>query len=234
MFEVKGIVKFPILKNISFSLGRGEVAIFLGSSGAGKTTFLRALNHLETIDEGVCLLNGVPLDLAIVGKKATVGMVFQHFNLFEHLSVEENITLALIKQQGKGKEEALAIATGLLERYHLADKAKLNVKRLSGGQKQRLAIARAVALKPEIICLDEPTSALDPFLTLEVAKYIKDLAKENHIVLITTHDMSLVQALDAKIFYLQGGEIVEGGYKKEIESNPCSYPLLAGFMQGST
>lgn len=234
MFEVRGISKLPILKNISFSVGRGEVAIFLGSSGAGKTTFLRALNHLERVDGGGCLLDGVPLDLSLVGKKATIGMVFQHFNLFEHLSVEENIMLALMEQQGKSKEKALLIANGLLEKYHLADKAKLNVKKLSGGQKQRLAIARAVALKPEIICLDEPTSALDPFLTLEVAKYIKDLASQNHIVLITTHDMGLVKALEAKIFYLQAGGIVESGYKKEIEVDPDSYPLLANFMRGST
>ncbi|MES2199991.1 MAG: ABC transporter permease subunit [Chlamydiota bacterium] len=228
--EVKNLSKAPILKKVSFAVKRGEVAVFLGSSGAGKTTLLRALNHLETLDDGECLLDGAPLNLSLVGKKSTAGMVFQHFNLFDHLTVEENVMLALMRQQGKDKEKAFSIAKGLLERYHLIDKAKVNVKTLSGGQKQRLAIARAVALEPEIICLDEPTSALDPFLTQEIAKYIKDLANENRIVLITTHDMSLLQALDAKVFFMQGGTIVESAYKKEIEANPSLYPLSAKFI----
>ncbi len=231
MFQVKNLSKAPILKKMSLEIKKGEIAVLLGGSGAGKTTFLRVLNHLETLDEGICLLDGVPLDLSLVGKEATIGMVFQHFNLFEHLSVEENITLALMKQQGKSKEKALFIAKSLLERYHLADKAKMNVKTLSGGQKQRLAIARAVALEPKIICLDEPTSALDPFLTQEVARYIKELASENRIVLITTHDMSLLQALDAKVFFMQGGEVVESAEKKEIEANPHLYPLISSFLK---
>jgi ABC-type polar amino acid transport system ATPase subunit len=234
MLEVKGMSKAPILNKLNFTVKRGEIAVFLGSSGAGKSTFLRALNHLETLDEGVCLLDGAPLDLSLVGKKGTIGMVFQHFNLFEHLSVEKNITLALIQQQGKSKESAALTAKKLLERYHLSDKAKVNVKNLSGGQKQRLAIARAVALEPQIICLDEPTSALDPFLTQEIAKYIKELAEEGRMVVITTHDMGLLQAIEAKVFFLQGGEVVESAEKKEIEDSPALYPLIASFLQCQT
>lgn len=231
MFTVKGLSKAPVLKDITFEIKRGEIGVLLGGSGAGKTTLLRALNHLETLEEGTCSLDGVLLDLSRARKDSTIGMVFQQFNLFDHLTAEENIMLALIKQQGKDRKKALSIATDLLERYHLIGKARVNVKTLSGGEKQRLAIARAVALEPEIICLDEPTSALDPLLTQEVAKYIQELAKENRIVLVTTHDMSLLQALEARIFFMQKGAIIENVEKRELEANPTLYPLVTSFIK---
>jgi polar amino acid transport system ATP-binding protein len=141
-----------ILDHVSLNVGKGEVAILLGSSGVGKSTLLRILNNLESLDSGSITLDGKPLDLQQVNKDHTVGIVFQNFNLFEHLTVQENITLALEKTSGKSKKEAQAIARALLKRYGLEDKANNYVTQLSGGQKQRLAIARTLALKPKIVC----------------------------------------------------------------------------------
>ncbi len=156
-------------------------------------------------------------------------MVFQHFNLFEHLSVEENITLPLLIQK-KSKEEAKQIAKGLLKRYGLEDKAEMSSQKLSGGQKQRLAIARSLALNPQIICLDEPTSALDPTLTNQIAQYIKELAQEGRIVLITTHDMSLVDQLEASWFLMREGTIKEHCLAEEYKADSTRFPLLQDFF----
>lgn len=234
MLEVKNLHKTmqskSILKNVGFEIQRGEIALFLGASGVGKSTLLRVLNHLESYDSGAFYLDKQPLDLRHVSQNHTVGMVFQHFNLFEHLTVEQNITLALLKSQAKSKAASCQIAYELLERYGLADKAKLNVQKLSGGQKQRLAIARTLALDPEILCLDEPTSALDPKLTSQVAKDISELVNDKRIVLLTTHDMSLLKQLDAKLFFMQAGTIVESSSTKEYLLHPENFPFLHEFL----
>src|SRR5262249_41767823 len=155
-------------------------------SGVGKSTLLRVLNNLEQYDAGTFYLDDQPLNLATVSKQHTVGMVFQHFDLFEHLSVQDNILLALTKAQHKSHEEALHLAHAELVRFGLEEKASTNVCKLSGGQKQRLALARTLALNPQIVCLDEPTSALDPHLTGQVATYISELAQDGRIVLVAT------------------------------------------------
>lgn len=236
MFEVKQLNKSvkdkSILNNVSFAVKRGQIAVFLGGSGVGKTTLLRVLNNLETCQSGSFFLDSKPLNLLTVNRNHTVGMVFQHFNLFDHLTVENNITLSLIKLKGKSKTEAKAAAHLLLEKYGLLEKASSPVQKLSGGQKQRLAIARALALNPEIICLDEPSSALDPVLTSQLAKYIVELAAEGRIVLLTTHDMSLLQQFESTLFLMQQGSIVESGQASEcFKKSPC-YPLLSSFVTG--
>ncbi len=214
MLKIKKLTKTfkekPILQGLDMEINHGEIGIFLGGSGAGKSTLLRILNHLETYDSGTLTLDEQPLNAK------EVGMVFQHFNLFEHLSVEENIILPLVKCQNKDKSEAKIIANDLLKHYGLADKAHSYPSQLSGGQKQRLAIARTLALNPKVICLDEPTSALDPKLTAQVATYITELAKENRIILLTTHDTHLVKLLQGKLFLLENGKITETKSKLQL------------------
>lgn len=228
MFKVCGLSKKnkgrTILHDVSFGLQHGEIGVFLGASGAGKSTLLRVLNNLETYDSGEFGLDGDDLDLTKVNQTHTVGMVFQHFNLFEHLTVEENITLALVQCQKMDKKDAQEVAEHLLEKYGLADKVNEKVQRLSGGQKQRLAIARTLALNPKIVCLDEPTSALDPRLTNQVAQIIQGLAAEGRIIVLTTHDMNLVQQLGCDLFLMEQGKIIERGC--------ASSPILASYMNG--
>jgi len=237
MLQVRNLNKMIkrkcILKDVNFQIKRGQIAVFLGGSGVGKTTLLRVLNNLETYDEGSFILDNNLLDLKTIHKNSTVGMVFQHFNLFDHLSVEKNIMLALIQQKKKSKFEAHQIAHFFLERYGLIDKAQTSICQLSGGQKQRLAIARSVALNPQILCLDEPTSALDQFLTRQVATYLSDLAADHRIVMLTTHDMSLLKQLDhAILFLMHEGTIVESGLMENFKSTPSHYPLLHKFLEG--
>jgi len=222
-----------ILNDVSLHVNKGEIAVLLGASGVGKSTLLRILNNLETVDTGSFSLNGVPLDLKSVNQTHTVGFVFQNFNLFEHISVEENITLALEKVLKKSKKESQAIAMQLLEHYGLADKAKAYPADLSGGQKQRLALARTLALKPKVVCLDEPTSALDPLLTAYVANIIQELAKEGYIVLVATHDTSLLERLQCTIYLMKHGKIVETAQSKDIAHNPKAYPQIKNFIAGT-
>ena len=209
-----------ILKNISLSLNKGEIAVLVGGSGVGKSTLLRILNNLETIDSGSIILDGQPLDLRTIHKMHRIGMVFQNFNLFSHLSVERNITLALEKVIGKSPAEAHEIASALLVSYGLQDKANASIDQLSGGQKQRLAIARALALKPEIICMDEPTSALDPSLTDYVAQQIQMLANEGYSLLVATHTMRLLEKLRCTVYLMDKGEIVESANSSELAAYP--------------
>ncbi|MDE3056304.1 MAG: amino acid ABC transporter ATP-binding protein, partial [Verrucomicrobiota bacterium] len=203
----KSIQEKKILHDLHFSLSLGEIGIFLGKSGVGKSTLLRVLAQLENYESGSITLDQKPLTQKNAG--LGVGMVFQQFNLFEHLNVEENITLALVHHKKLSRQEAQKIAWGLLERYGLLDKRNSRVSTLSGGQKQRLAIARTLALDPKVICLDEPTSALDPHLTQQVAGFIEELAAENRIILLTTHDMALVTRLQARLFLLDAGSFAE-------------------------
>lgn len=215
--------KKVILDNVSLSLEKGEIALLLGASGVGKSTLLRILNNLEAADSGA-ITQSEPL---------RIGMVFQHFNLFGHLSVERNITLALEKVVGLPASEAQEIAHELLEKFGLRDKAQLAVTRLSGGQKQRLAIARALALNPHVLCMDEPTSALDPGLTDSVAKHMQALAQEGYSLLVATHDMRLLDKLSCTLYLMDKGEIIETAHSSQFKENPERFPALYGFAHGS-
>jgi len=234
MLKVKHLSKTiqskNILKNLNFEIDHGKIGIFLGGSGAGKSTLLRILNDLEEYDEGSFSLDGSNLNLAC--RNHTVGMVFQHFNLFEHLNAEDNIILTLTTSTKTCRKEAQEIAHKLLRRYDLQDHAKAKAGNLSGGQKQRLAIARTLAVNPKIVCLDEPTSALDPRLTSQVATFITELAAENRIVLLTTHDMHLLDKLEGQLFLMESGSIAESTSKYEYSTNPTPYPKLQSFLKG--
>lgn len=236
MLKIKNLKKSirgkSIVDDLSLNIGYGEIAVLLGSSGVGKSTLLRILNNLEKIDSGTVELDGKTLKLNQVNKEHTVGIVFQHFNLFEHLTVEENITIALEKVVSMSKSEAHIIATDLLKRYGLSDKANCMISQLSGGQKQRLAIARTLALKPTIICLDEPTSALDPLLTNYVADNIKELAAQKYIVLVATHDISLLGKLDCAIHLMRDGKIVESAKSGDFFAHKNNYPTIKSFVEG--
>lgn len=221
-----------VLKNVSLKIKKGEIAFLLGSSGVGKSTILRILNNLETVDAGTFELDARPLDLKAVNKNHLVGMVFQHFNLFDHLTVQENITLPLIVTLKLSPEEAEICAHTLLQEYGLADKASSFINRLSGGQKQRVAIARAVALRPKIICLDEPTSALDPQLTNYVAANIEKLAQEGYLVLVASHDISLLEKLSCTIHLMEKGSIIESALSGEYHLNSYQFPAIRRFITG--
>lgn len=220
-----------ILDDVSFSANKGTISVFLGSSGVGKSTLLRVLNNLETIDSGSILLNGKKID-SHTNKHHNVGMVFQQWNLFEQLTVQENITLALEKVVGKSQQEAQTIAAELLQKYGLLDKAQLYPNNLSGGQKQRLALARSLALKPDVICLDEPTSALDPLLTNYVTKNIQELAVQGYIVLVATHDVAILELLDCTIYLMQDGKIIETAHSKDFVRNKELFPRTKAFVEG--
>lgn len=220
-----------VLNNISLTIPTGHIALLLGGSGVGKSTLLRILCNLEAPDEGTILLNSKPLkDYS----SHTVGMVFQHFNLFKHLPVERNITLALEKVFGWNSYKAHEHAHKLLTKYKLADKASQPISSLSGGQKQRLAIARALALNPKILCMDEPTSALDPLLTSYVAQEIQNLAQEGYTVIVSTHDMSLLSYLDCTIYLIDHGEIIQKASSKDIQADPQKFKHISNFISGTS
>ncbi len=223
-----------ILDDVSLSVNKGHIAVLLGQSGVGKSTLLRILNNLESSDSGTILLNGKQLDLAKTSQDHTIGMVFQQFNLFDHLTVEQNITLALEKVMGKSKEEAKKIALGLLKHFGLEDKSDKYISQLSGGQKQRLAIARTLALKPKVVCLDEPTSALDPLLTSYVAQNIQQLADEGYIILVASHDIALLDKLKCTIYLMDEGKIVESANSEEFKKHREKYPILTKFVAGES
>lgn len=212
-----------VLNNLSLHIRTGEIAVLLGKSGAGKSTLLRILSGIEHSDSG---------EIEIDTDQKSVGMVFQHFNLFDHLTVLGNITLALVKVKKMPKHEAEAYAGRLLVRYGLEGKEHTMVGRLSGGQKQRVAIARTVALNPDVVCLDEPTSALDPQLTRHVAAFIADLAAEGKAVIVTSHDLGLVDRLDATLYYMEKGCIAESGTTSALKSERNAFPLLSRFISG--
>ena len=223
MLELKNIYKKyeskVVLDDVSLSMKKGEVAILLGRSGVGKSTLLRVLNGLDHFDSGEIFLKG------------KIGMVFQDFNLFRHLRVEENLTLPLILTLRKNKKEAKKIAQKLLESFNLLDLAKSFPSELSGGQKQRLAIARAVAMNPALLCLDEPTSALDPQTTHEVLEYIKLLSSQGYMILMTTHDMSILGKIDCTIYLMENGKIKEKVKSAEFFSNKDRYPSIVSHLR---
>lgn len=217
-----------VLQDISVTLAQHEVKVLVGASGSGKSTLLRAINLLEGIDDGQILLDGQ--DITSVGVdadkvRAQIGSVFQSFNLFPHLNVLQNITLAPRKVHGISKSDAEANAIALLERFGLADKAKQYPDLLSGGQQQRVAILRAVITKPKVLLLDEVTSALDPILIAEVLSLISELKSEGMTMMIATHEMGFAKRVADEVLYLHHGQILEAGSPKDILENPRTKEL---------
>ena len=202
----------PVLKDITFSIKKGEVVVVIGPSGCGKSTFLRCLNLLEPIDSGEILLDGIEIssDKNNLHKyREKIGMVFQSYDLFPHKTVLENITLAPRKVQKRDKEEVTKEAIALLDKVGLADKKDYYPRQLSGGQKQRAAIVRALCMHPEVLLFDEVTAALDPEMVHEVLETMLELAKSGSTMLIVTHEMAFAKAVADRILFMDGGEIVE-------------------------
>lgn len=225
--EVKNLKKnfgrLEVLKKISLDVAEGEVVCLIGPSGSGKSTFLRCLNRLESITAGEVIVDGHPIsdpNVNINKVRENIGMVFQHFNLFPHLTVQDNITLAPIELKKMDKESAARKALELLERVGLSDKAKVYPGQLSGGQKQRVAIARALAMNPDIMLFDEPTSTLDPEMVGEVLEVMKQLAAEGMTMVVVTHEMGFAREVADRVIFMDEGVIVEEGTPEEIFGNP--------------
>ena len=211
------------LKGITDNVGKGEVVVIIGPSGSGKSTYLRCMNQMEEATSGQIIISGNDITdprVNINEVRQNVGMVFQHFNLFPHKSVLENITLAPIKIRKLSKEDANKEAMVLLEKVGLVDKANEYPRKLSGGQKQRIAIARALAMKPEIMLFDEPTSALDPEMVNEVLDVIKELADEGMTMMIVTHEMGFAKEVGTRLLFMDNGKIIEEGKPSEVFENP--------------
>ncbi|MFA9372692.1 amino acid ABC transporter ATP-binding protein [Poseidonibacter sp.] len=216
---------FHVLKNIDFSVKKGEIVVICGPSGSGKSTLIRCINGLEDIDDGQIIVDELDIHESKKNLKeirSEVGMVFQHFNLFPHLTILENITLAQNLVKKRTKDEATKIAKELLEKVKLADKANSYPSDLSGGQKQRVAIARSLAMKPKIILFDEPTSALDPETIGDVLSVMKDLAQENFTIVCVTHEMGFAKEVGDRIVFMDHGVIVEENSPEEFFKNPKS------------
>lgn len=232
MIEVKNLkISFGdlhVIKDLSINIKKGEKIVVIGPSGSGKSTFLRCLNRLETPDSGHIYFQGVDMtnpkiNLDLCRQK--MGMVFQHFNLFPHLTVLENITLAPITLKLKTKEEAEIQAIKLLERIGLQEKANVYPATLSGGQKQRIAIVRTLAMNPDVILFDEPTSALDPEMVGEVLAVIKQLATEGMTMVVVTHEMGFAREVADRVIFMDDGYIAEEGTPEQIFSHPKSERL---------
>ncbi|MGE6370350.1 amino acid ABC transporter ATP-binding protein [Planococcus kocurii] len=212
-----------VLSDISTVVTKGEVVSIIGPSGSGKSTFLRCLNLLELPTSGIIEINGKNLTASkknIHKIRQQIGMVFQHFHLFPHLTVLENLTYAPVKAKGIKKEEAELKARLLLERVGLSEKEKAYPNSLSGGQKQRVAIARALAMEPELMLFDEPTSALDPEMVKEVLDVMKDLAKSGMTMVVVTHEMGFAREVADRVLFLDHGVLVEEGQPMEFFSHP--------------
>ena len=212
-----------VLKGINLSVEKGETVAIIGPSGSGKSTFLRCLNMLEEATSGEIYVDGVHVnakgvDVNLVRQK--MGMVFQHFNLFPHLKIIDNITLAPVTLGKMTKEDAEKKAMELLDRVGLADKAQSYPVQLSGGQKQRVAIARALAMDPEIMLFDEPTSALDPEMVGEVLQVMRDLAKEGMTMIIVSHEMGFAKEVASRVLFIDNGNILEDGTPEKVFTNP--------------
>ena len=231
MLEVKNIFKSfdgkEILKGINLKVDKGEKVIIIGPSGSGKSTFLRTLNLLESIDSGEIIFenNKINSKTDIDQYRQNIGMVFQSFNLFNNLTVKENIMLAPVTLKIKNKEEAEKEAKELLKKINLKDKANKYPNQLSGGEKQRVAIVRALAMSPKIMLFDEPTSALDPEMVSEVLNLMKELAGSGMTMIIVTHEMGFAKEIGSKIVFMDNGKIVEQGSPKDIFENPKSSRL---------
>ena len=243
--EAQGIYKrfgeLEVLCGIDLKVSKGEVVALIGPSGSGKSTLLRSINVLERIDRGSIAIDGSPMVQETQGKaqyvsdtelrrmRRKMGMVFQNFNLFPHMSVLENVMVAPVQVLGRSKREAEEKAMDLLGKVGLLDKATNYPYEISGGQKQRVAIARALAMDPELLCFDEPTSALDPELTGEVLKTMQDLARERMTMLVVTHEIGFARDVADRVVFMDRGVVVEEGTSREVLSAP-SHPRLKAFL----
>lgn len=227
MIEIKNLNKKfgnnHVLKGINTNISKGEVVVIIGPSGSGKSTFLRCLNKLEEINDGNIIFEGTDItdkniDISIFRQK--MGMVFQHFNLFPHLTVLENITIAPIKVKKVEKDVIEKEAINLLKLVGLEDKANAYPSSLSGGQKQRIAIVRALAMNPDVMLFDEPTSALDPEMVGDVLEVMKNLAKNGMTMIVVTHEMGFAKEVASRVIFMDSGNICEDSTPKEIFENP--------------
>jgi ABC-type polar amino acid transport system ATPase subunit len=234
--EVNGLNKFfntnHVLKNIDIRVPFGEVVSIIGASGSGKSTFLRCLNGIETIHSGEIIINGVKItdkkvNINIV--RQSIGMIFQSFNLFPHMTVLSNITLALQKVKKMSKAESEKASLRLLEKVGLEEKAESYPIQLSGGQQQRVAIARALAMNPRVMMFDEPTSALDPETVNDVLDVMKELAREGMTMVVVTHEMGFAREVADRVVYIDEGRIIEDGKPEDIFYNPKN-PRLRDFL----
>lgn len=227
MIDVKNLHKYfgslEVLKGIDCHIDKGECVCVIGPSGSGKSTFLRCLNLLETPTKGDIVIDDMHLtekDFDVDAMRKRVGMVFQHFNLFPHLTILENVTLAPIRHKMMTEEQAKEKAMELLNRVGVGDKADNYPTQLSGGQKQRVAIARSLALSPEVMLFDEPTSALDPEMVGEVLEVMKQLAQEGMTMVVVTHEMGFAREVANRVFFMDGGGILEEGTPEQIFDHP--------------
>ena len=227
MIDVKNLHKYfgslEVLKGIDCHIDKGECVCVIGPSGSGKSTFLRCLNLLETPTKGDIVIDEMHLtekDFDVDAMRKRVGMVFQHFNLFPHLTILENVTLAPIRHKMMTEEQAKEKAMELLNRVGVGDKADNYPAQLSGGQKQRVAIARSLALSPEVMLFDEPTSALDPEMVGEVLEVMKQLAQEGMTMVVVTHEMGFAREVANRVFFMDGGGILEEGTPEQIFDHP--------------
>ncbi|KXG44458.1 amino acid ABC transporter ATP-binding protein [Tepidibacillus infernus] len=236
MIKVEGLYKkydqLEVLKGIDVHIQPKEVVCVIGPSGSGKSTFLRCLNRLEEFQAGKVVINGDDLSDPKVNLnmvRTHVGMVFQHFNLFPHMTVLDNLTIAPIKVLNMPKEKAEEIAKKYLGKVGLLEKADTYPDQLSGGQKQRVAIARALTMEPTVMLFDEPTSALDPEMVGEVLEVMKQLAKEGMTMVVVTHEMGFAREVSNRVIFMDGGKIVEQGSPEDIFSNPQN-PRTQSFL----
>ena len=232
-----------VLKGVSLDIAKGEVVAVIGPSGSGKSTFLRCLNHLEKIDRGRVVIEGETLVSSDAHGAAhyvaepevrrivcKMGMVFQHFNLFPHMTVLQNVIEAPITVKGMRREEIVPKAEALLRKVGLLEKSGAYPSRLSGGQKQRVAIARALAMEPDIMLFDEPTSALDPELTGEVLRTMRELAEEHMTMLVVTHEMGFAREVASRVVFMDGGEILESRPSRDLFAAP-EHPRTRAFLE---
>lgn len=214
-----------VLKDVSLSVGKGEVVVVIGPSGSGKSTLCRAINRLETIDSGEILIEGKPLPQEgreLAAMRAELGMVFQSFNLFAHMSILQNVTLGPVEVLGLSKAEAEQRAMGLLDRVGVASQANKVPAQLSGGQQQRVAIARSLAMRPKAMLFDEPTSALDPEMINEVLDVMVDLARQGMTMIVVTHEMNFARRVANRVVFMADGAIVEEGAPDAFFDHPQS------------
>jgi putative glutamine transport system ATP-binding protein len=214
---------FQVLKDINLTINKGEVVVIIGPSGSGKSTLLRCINRLETISEGSLTVNGIEVNnknTDVNKLRREIGIVFQHFYLYPHKTVLDNITLAPIKALGKSKEEAQKIAHAYLKKVGIPDKANSFPSQISGGQQQRVAIARGLAMHPEVMLFDEPTSALDPEMIGEVLDVMKSLAKEGMTMVVVTHEMGFAREVADRIIFIDKGQILEDADPAEFYKAP--------------
>ena len=228
----KNFGKLEVLKGIDTVIEKGEVVVVIGPSGSGKSTFLRCLNYLEEPTKGEIIVDGVKLNHSqtnINRVRQEMGMVFQQFNLFPHMTVTRNVALAPIKVKKMGEREAVELAHQILARVGLSDKINAYPGELSGGQQQRVAIARALAMQPKVMLFDEPTSALDPEMINEVLDVMKDLAQDGMTMVVVTHEMGFAREVGDRVLFMDEGRIVEEGPPEQIFSNPQN-PRTQAFL----